>query len=133
MTMLERALLSACLLLTSCSGGEARGPIDADVLKAVVEMGKNTHGVDNPSEAEWEGIVAALCADDVDARDLPELVTEIGFVAPSMTTEAAVSAVRPIWALACRDKLEAGISGASGARSGLIDQHKRFARSTSDR
>ena len=108
MTTPVRALLLTALLLTACTDGEARGRIDADVLKAVVEMGRNTHGVGNPSESEWEAIVRALCAEDVDAEDLPELVKEIGLVAPSMTTEAAVLAVRPIWGLACRDKLEAG-------------------------
>ena len=101
-----RALFATSLLLAACTDSEAGRSFDADVLKAVVEMGNNTHGVDNPSEAEWEAIVTALCADDVDAEDLPQLVTEIGFVAPSMTNEAAVSAVRPIWGLACRDKLE---------------------------
>ncbi len=109
-------VLAACFLATGlcgfvagCSDGPQQGKetfITDEELADVVEMGLNTHGVDNPTPNEWRRAVERLCSPATTVEELPELVRELGLVRPGMETEIVVSGVWPIWGAACPEKIE---------------------------
>ncbi len=96
----------APLLIAGCGGAESADvEVTDEELAAVVRMGLNQYGPDNPTEDEWRQAAERLCHPDVTLEDLPELVEALDLVRPGMTTEIVVSGVWPIWGAACHEKV----------------------------